>query len=163
MVLYKAKISIGRKFAPFDIRSYPWHCCFATAQKEEATMFSNRQVMPAIPVSDLERAKDWYAEKLDLKPAMELEAGAIYQMAGKSAFLLYPTPEAGVSPNTLMAFSSEDVEADVAALKGKGVAFEEIDSPELKTVNAVATIGNVRSAWFRDLDGNILAVSTRPA
>jgi catechol 2,3-dioxygenase-like lactoylglutathione lyase family enzyme len=125
-------------------------------------MLSNRRAMATIPAADMERAKAWYSDKLGLTPAMSEEAGLIYRLGGGSGFLLYPTPSAGQAPNTLMAFESTDVAADVAALKGKGVKFEEYDLPELKTENSIATIGSRKAAWFRDCEGNILAIGDGP-
>jgi len=55
----------------------------------------------------------------------------------------------------------DDVEAEVAELKARGVVFEEYDMPEMKTVNSIATTGGAKTAWFKDSEGNILAVSQR--
>ncbi len=55
----------------------------------------------------------------------------------------------------------DDVEAEVAELKSRGVVFEEYDMPGLKTKNSIATGGGARTAWFKDSEGNILAVSQR--
>jgi hypothetical protein len=61
-----------------------------------------------------------------------------------------------------MGFSTDDIEGDVAALKRSGVVFEEYDFPTLKTVDGIATRGDVRSAWFKDSEGNILALVQFP-
>jgi hypothetical protein len=55
----------------------------------------------------------------------------------------------------------DDVEAEVAELKSRGVVFEEYDMPGLKTKNSIATGGGAKTAWFKDSEGNILAVSQR--
>jgi hypothetical protein len=52
----------------------------------------------------------------------------------------------------------DDVEADVAELRARGVIFEEYDFPGLKTLNGVAMAGDAKAAWFKDSEGNILAV-----
>jgi hypothetical protein len=57
----------------------------------------------------------------------------------------------------------DDVEAEIAALKARGVVFEEYDMPGLETVNSIATGGGAKTAWFKDTEGNILAVSQRIA
>ncbi len=125
-------------------------------------MLGSHRVFPTIPVSDLARARRWYEEKLGLKPARETAEGLMYQLAGGTGFLLYQTQFAGKAPNTLMGFETSDVDGDVAALKKKGVRFEEYDMPGLKTVNSIATIGAVKGAWFRDSENNILAISNPP-
>ena len=50
------------------------------------------------------------------------------------------------------------MEREVADLKSRGVVFEEYDFPNLKTQNGIATAGNAKSAWFKDSEGNILAI-----
>ena len=62
-----------------------------------------------------------------------------------------------------MGFESEDVEADVAALKKKGVKFEDYDMPGLKTVNSIAMLGTLKGAWFKDSEGDILSIANPPA
>jgi catechol 2,3-dioxygenase-like lactoylglutathione lyase family enzyme len=126
-------------------------------------MFSDRRVLATLPATDMTRAKRWYQEKLELKPSSETVAGAMYEAGGGTVFLLYPSAHAGKAPNTLMGFESTDIEGDVAALKKRGVVFEEYDEGDLKTVNSIATIGNVKGAWFRDSENNILSIGTDPS
>jgi len=121
-------------------------------------MLSDRRVYATIPAADISRARRWYDEKLGLKPRAEEEMGFIYDLGGGTGFLLYPTGAAGKAPNTLATFSSSDVKADVAALRKRGVVFEEYDMPGLKTVDGIATIGGRSGAWFKDSEGNILAI-----
>ena len=126
-------------------------------------MLGSRRAYATIPATDLDRAKRWYQEKLGLTPVREVaDAGVMYQVGEGSGFFLYPTSNAGKAPNTLMSFSAEDIVADVAALKKRGVVFEEYDVPGLKTVNSIATLGNLRGAWFKDSEGHILAIGEEP-
>ena len=126
-------------------------------------MLGSRRALATIPATDLERAKRWYQEKLGLTPIREIPgAGAMYKAGEGTGFLLYPTPNAGKAPNTLMSFYTGDIVADVAALKKRGVVFEEYDMPGLKTVNSIAKLGNLRGAWFKDSEGNILAIGEEP-
>jgi hypothetical protein len=86
--------------------------------------------------------------------------GAVYRLADGTGFLLYPTPtNAGRAPNTLMGFEVPDVVAEAARLKSMGVVFENYDMPGLKTIEGIATFGKMHGAWFKDADGNILALS----
>jgi catechol 2,3-dioxygenase-like lactoylglutathione lyase family enzyme len=121
-------------------------------------MLAKYRVYATIPATDMQRAKRWYEEKLGLKPASEAEYGATYMLGDGTGFFLYPTEFAGKAPNTLMGFVSADVAKDVAALKKRGVKFEEYDMPGLKTVNSIATMGTVKGAWFKDSEGNILSI-----
>lgn len=124
-------------------------------------MIKAKRIDATIPVADLARAVRWYREKLGLEPTRQDEnMGAMYRLKDGTGFMLYPTPtNAGKAPNTLMGFEVPDVTAEVAALKKTGVVFENYDMPGLKTVEGVATFGDMHGAWFKDADGNILALS----
>lgn len=124
-------------------------------------MFKPISVHPTIPVKDLEAAKAWYAEKLGMEPAREAFDGAWYKI-GDRDLLLYPSGFAGTNQATSAEFILSDVPAAVADLRDRGVVFEEYDFPELKTVEGIATFGDQQSAWFRDADGNILALTSIP-
>jgi hypothetical protein len=55
----------------------------------------------------------------------------------------------------------KDVEAEVTELKRRGVVFEEFNMPGITMVNSIATAGGAKTAWFKDSEGNILAISQR--
>ncbi len=65
----------------------------------------------------------------------------------------------GLGTYTQALWLVEDVESEVAALKARGVVFEEYDLPSLKTVNNIATIGPNKGAWFKDSEGNLLSLA----
>ena len=119
-------------------------------------MFAKRRATAMIPAKDLARAKRWYADKLGLTPASETgEMGATFDLGGTAAFL-YPTEFAGTAQHTILAFPSDDLVADMKAMRGKGVVFLDYDLPGLKTVDGLATFGPVKNAWCKDSEGNIL-------
>ena len=118
--------------------------------------------VPAVPRhryvarQDLARARAWYADKLGLKPGEEFgDMGAVYDLGGTRVFL-YPTQFAGTAQHTLFSFDSTDLVADMAALRSRGVTFLDYDLPGLKTENGLAQFGNVKNAWCKDSEGNIL-------
>ena len=119
-------------------------------------MFANRDATAMLPAKDLDRAKNWYEEKLGLKPSEDMgEMGAIYQLNGVKAFL-YPTEYAGTAEHTVLTFDSPDLLADMAEMGKRGVAFLDYDLPGLKTHNGIAEFGEVKNAWAKDSEGNIL-------
>jgi len=61
--------------------------------------------------------------------------------------------------HTVASFKVNDLEAEVKELKAKGVKFEEIAIPGIKTVNGIATMGKMKAAWFKDTEGNILSIT----
>ncbi|MFF3326340.1 VOC family protein [Streptomyces sp. NPDC002889] len=119
-----------------------------------------------LPAQDLERARRFYREQLGLEPVDERPGGLLYRCAGVD-FALFRS--AGASPGTFtqMGWEVDDIEAVVSELKGRGVVFEEVDLPGLRTRDGIAEIdGNYpskgargeRAAWFRDSEGNMLGV-----
>jgi len=116
-----------------------------------------------LPASDIERAKSWYADHLDLKPAYENEGGVQYKAGDGTEFWVYPSQYAGTNQATAMGFMAKDLSGEMNELKSKGITFEEYDIPGVKTVEGVADLGNgERGAWFKDSEGNIIALFESP-
>ena len=125
-------------------------------------MLKNAEIVPYIPVSDLARARTFYEKNLGLKPKEEYGSqAAIYECGNGTWFFMYKSPGAGTSKASTAFWKVDDVEAEVAELKARGVVFEEYDMPGIKMVNSIATGGGAKTAWFKDSEGNILAVSQR--
>jgi predicted enzyme related to lactoylglutathione lyase len=124
-------------------------------------MLRDASIIPYIPVADISRARKFYEEKVGLKPKEEYAGGVIYECGKGSWVFMYPSPGAGTSKASTAFWAVEDVESEVADLKARGVVFEEYDTPHMKTVNSIATGGGAKTAWFKDSEGNILAVSQR--
>jgi catechol 2,3-dioxygenase-like lactoylglutathione lyase family enzyme len=125
-------------------------------------MIKDRRSHATLPAADLERAKTWYEEKLGLTPASETPNGVFYTLAGGTRFILYPTPNPDRGGHTQMGLVTDDVDAEVAGLKERGVVFEEYDFPGLKTENSIAKTGEARAAWFKDSEGNTLGLVQLP-
>ena len=126
-------------------------------------MFGDVPIRPSFPASDLERAKRWYSEKLDLDPVRELEYGDVEYETGGVRFLIYQTDLAGTNEATAASFVVEDFDDAIAALRSSGVVFEDVDFGEFgATVDGVIASpdGINKSAWFKDSEGNILSVTT---
>ncbi len=122
-------------------------------------MLANNPIYPSLPAADLERARRFYAEKLGLTPESE-EAGGLWYRCGKdSRFSVFPSQGEASGTHTQAIWLVEDVESEVAALKARGVVFEEYDLPSLKTVNSIATVGPGKGAWFQDSEGNLLSLA----
>ena len=129
-------------------------------------MLSDSKVEANIPASDLQRARDFYADKLGLTPAEELAGEVlVYRTAGGTAFQVYRTDYAGQAGHTIAQWHVADIESEVRDLKAKGVAFEVYeDIPGVEWAGEIATIpGMGRAAWFRDSENNIMCVDQEPA
>jgi catechol 2,3-dioxygenase-like lactoylglutathione lyase family enzyme len=128
-------------------------------------MLSKGRVATRLPAQDLNRARAFYADKLGLQPVEEREGGLRY-VGDAGEFALFQSAGAASGDHTQMGWEVEDIEATVADLRSRGVVFEEVDVPGLKTVNGIAEVqGNYpskgigeRAAWFRDSEGNMLGI-----
>lgn len=84
-----------------------------------------------------------------------------YDFGNGTGCFMYPTPNAGTSTASQAFWEVDDVEREVVELKARGVKFEEYDMPGLNTRDSIATAGGAKSAWFKDTEGNILAIVQR--
>lgn len=121
-------------------------------------MLQNTPMYSYIPAQDVSRARRFYEGKLGLKPKTEAAGGVVYEFAGGTACFLYPTPHAGTSRASQAFWQVQDIEREVAELKSRGVVFEEYDLPGMKTQDSIFTGGGAKAAWFKDSEGNIMAV-----
>jgi catechol 2,3-dioxygenase-like lactoylglutathione lyase family enzyme len=121
-------------------------------------MIAANRVTVMLPAKDIARASRWYEEKLGLKPASTADYGVSYTLTGGTPMFLYESQFAGTAQHTLLSFDTPDIARDMQALRDKDVSFEDYDLPELKTEDGVASFGEVKNAWFRDSEGNILAL-----
>ena len=122
-------------------------------------MLDSLSIYAVLPVADLERARGFYRDKLGLEATMEKPGMLAYSGPSGYIFQLYETSTVGTAQNTQMGLSTSDIDADVAALRARGVVFEEYDFPGLKTENGIAFVGTERSAWFKDTEGNTICLS----
>jgi catechol 2,3-dioxygenase-like lactoylglutathione lyase family enzyme len=120
---------------------------------------SAARAMPVIAVSDLAKAREFYEEVLGLSGGEdEPDGGRTYPCADGTRMHIYPSPQnAGKSPATIATLEIDDIGKTVDELTASGVTFEQYDFPTLKT-DDLATMGPEQAAWFKDPDGNILAV-----
>src|SRR5262245_22382873 len=109
-------------------------------------MLQSSPMYAYIPARDLERARRFYELQVGLKPRQEINGGVAYEFSGGTAAFLYPTANAGTSRASQAFWQVEDIEAEVAELKKRGVKFEDFDVPDMKTVNGIATGGGAKAA-----------------
>lgn len=114
-------------------------------------------VSATIPAQDLGRARAFYEEKLGLKPSQERPDGLEYE-CGAGRFLLFESSGQASGSHTQLGWDVDDLRAVVDQLRKNGVVFEEYDMPGFKTVDGIAETEGWRGAWFKDSEGNLLAI-----
>lgn len=123
-------------------------------------MLTDSPVMPTIPVTDIKRSIDFYANKLGLKQSsMQVEKdSAMFDAGGGTMLFLYQRPPSPAE-HTLASFKAENLEKTMDELSRKGVSFEHYDMPGLKTdEKGIVTNEDMKACWFKDPDGNILGI-----
>ena len=122
-------------------------------------MLQNFPLYAYFPAKDLARARRFYEDKVGLKPKMEIAGGVVYGFADGTEAFLYPTPNAGTSQASQAFWQVADVDAEIAELKARGVVFETYpDMPGERSPAGAVTAGGAKAAWFKDSEGNILAI-----
>jgi predicted enzyme related to lactoylglutathione lyase len=120
-------------------------------------MLQDSPMYSYIPALDVARAREFYETKLGFKPKQEVAGGVVYEFAGGTACFLYPTPNAGSSKASQAFWEVRDIESEVVELKRRGVTFEKYDMPGTDA-NGITTAGGAKAAWFKDSEGNIMAI-----
>ncbi|MFE3773073.1 MULTISPECIES: VOC family protein [unclassified Streptomyces] len=137
---------------------------------DDSGRLARARVATRLPAQDLDRARRFYSERLGLEPVDERPGGLLYRCGG-AEFQLFRS--AGASPGTFtqMSWQVDDIEAVVAELKRRGVVFEDVELPavygggrseggivEVQGHYAGSGARADRGAWFRDSEGNLLAI-----
>jgi predicted enzyme related to lactoylglutathione lyase len=121
---------------------------------------STNRISAVLCSTDLNRSQEFYEQKVGLTLSPEtIPNHLLFDGAQGTTVLIYGRPSPNQADHTQVRFWSTDVERDVAELAARGVVFEDYDYPTLKTVDHVATTTGIgKSAWFKDPDGNTIAL-----
>lgn len=121
-------------------------------------MLGSNDVCACLAVKDMDAATKYYSETIGLEKGMESPGGTFFK-SGSGGVFVYPSQFAGTNQATAAAWRVDDVEAAVEELKGKGVTFEQYDDlPGVERQGDVHVMGELKAAWFKDPDGNILNI-----
>lgn len=126
-------------------------------------MIGNDRISAVLVSTDLEKAQDFYENKVGLKLSPEtIPNHLIFECGNGTTLLIYGRPAPNLADHTQVRFWTTDIDGDVAALADRGVVFDDYDTPNFKTVNHIATTPIGKSAWFKDPDGNTIAIYQAP-
>jgi catechol 2,3-dioxygenase-like lactoylglutathione lyase family enzyme len=121
-------------------------------------MLSRADVTAILPVKELERARDFYVNRLGLQAEGLAPDGKFILRVNATRLALMPKPGGTKAEHTALSFRVDNIAAEIQALKARGVSFHDYDLPGFKTVDHVAVLGNEKAAWFSDPEGNILCL-----
>jgi len=123
-------------------------------------MLGKNRISAVLVSTDLDRARAFYEDVVGLTLSPDtIPNHLLFECGEGSTLLVYGRANGNLADHTQVRFWSTDVRADVAELVARGAVFEEYDFPNFTTVDhVVASAGIGRSAWFKDPDGNTIAV-----
>jgi catechol 2,3-dioxygenase-like lactoylglutathione lyase family enzyme len=121
-------------------------------------MLQHAPMFAYLPAGNLARARRFYEEQLGLRPIDPGPQGVTYEFAGQTACFLYPTSNAGTSRASQAFWRVTDVDREIAELKSRGVVFEDYPMEGTRSPSGAITAGGAKAAWFKDTEGNILAL-----
>ena len=123
-------------------------------------MISKNRISAVLVSTDLDACRRFYEEKVGLTLSPDtIRNHLVFEFGDGTTLLVYGRPAGNKGDHTQVRIWSSDIAADVAELAARGVVFEEYDTETFKTVDHVVTSKGIgRSAWFKDPDGNTIAV-----
>lgn len=124
-------------------------------------MLGDSDAIATIPVKNIDVARKFYQDKLGLMTGPSREKGVLTCKSGTSSVLVYESKYAGTNEATAATWAVDDVDGAVDTLREKGVSFEHYDLPNMIRKGDVHVSGEMKAAWFKDPDGNILALVSR--
>jgi predicted enzyme related to lactoylglutathione lyase len=140
-----------------------WIALIQTERAEEARMLQKSQAAATIPAIDIARARAFYEGKLGFKPDPEMEedGGALYRCSDGTGFLVFASSGRSSGSHTQLTFEVKDLDSEVSQLKANGVELEDYDLPGVKTENGIAQRPDGKGGWFKDTEGNLIAIFQR--
>ncbi len=126
-------------------------------------MLGKSEVHANVPASDLKRAREFYTKTLGLTPSAEDDYSVTFPTPSGSWFQIYETAYAGTGKHTIAQWDVPNLAAAVRDLTDRGVMFEHYEMPGVDWDGEIATMGDHRSAWFVDSEGNTMCLDERPS
>lgn len=122
-------------------------------------MHAHPRIQPTLPASDIDRARRFYEDMMGFTPKSSDEQGVTYEGADGTHFFVFPSTGRPSGTHTQLGFEVDDVDTEVRDLKGKGVTFEAVDMEGYDPSTSIVSNGPMRAAWFKDTEGNLLAIA----
>jgi catechol 2,3-dioxygenase-like lactoylglutathione lyase family enzyme len=122
-------------------------------------MLTHAPATTILPVRDLDRARNFYQQRLGLTPmGLQQDGKFLFALGDGGTLALFPKPDGTRAEHTALSFRVDELTREIHALEAAGVVFEDYDLPGFKTVEHVCVLGSEKAAWFKDTEGNILCL-----
>ena len=122
-------------------------------------MMNDNRISAVLVSTDLDRSRQFYEDKVGLRLSLEtIPNHLVFECGSGTTLLIYGRPAGNKADHTQVRFWTADITKDVAQLVENGVEFDDYDTETFKTVEHVVTSAIGRSAWFKDPDGNTIAL-----
>ena len=121
-------------------------------------MLGKADAIPMIAVKDIDRARKFYEDTLGLTATQAMAGEVLEVKSGTTTFEVYRSDFAGTNKATALNFEVDDIDAEVRDLKEKGIFFEHYDVEGLTPKGDIYEGEGMKTAWFKDPDGNILSL-----
>jgi catechol-2,3-dioxygenase len=121
-------------------------------------MLANNPIDPMILATDLAVAREFYGERIGLELLLKSDDFLTFKCGGDSRLVVTRSSTGTTEPQTKASWRVSDLAAEVAELRSRGVAVQELDEPGLKTVDGIADVGFALAAWLVDPHGNSIGL-----
>jgi catechol 2,3-dioxygenase-like lactoylglutathione lyase family enzyme len=122
-------------------------------------MLGRSNVVANLAAKDVGRSKAFYTGTLGLEEVGNKGDDMVFLKSGDSVVKIYRSDYAGTNKADAVSWPVDNIDKKVEALKGKGVTFEHYDNiPGLKVQGDIHVGEDIKMAWFKDPDGNILHI-----
>ena len=121
-------------------------------------MLANHPIDVMILATDLAVAKEFYGDRIGLEVMLESDDFLTFKCGGDSRLVVTRSSAGTSEPQTKASWRVDDLAAEVADLRSRGVRLEDYDEPWLKTVDGIADVGFALSAWIVDPHGNSIGL-----
>ena len=121
-------------------------------------MLGDSPVHPVLLAKDLDQARAFYHEKLGLEILVEYEHAIHFQCGNGTKIAVSKSTTGTADSQTQIGWEVRDLRRELDELRSRGVAIEDYDLPDLKTVDGIADVGFAWMAWIIDPGKNALAI-----
>jgi catechol 2,3-dioxygenase-like lactoylglutathione lyase family enzyme len=122
-------------------------------------MLGEHPITPVLLAKDLAAAREFYHDRLGLEILTEGDDAIVFRCGGGTHLDVTRSTVGTADEQTQASWQVQDLGAEVAELRSRGVEVQEYDMPGLKTEDGIADLGFAWMAWIIDPGGNALAIT----